>query len=111
MDLRLEQEILELHNGICSALADPKRIMILYTVAQAPHNVGELAEELRMAPTTSRHLKVLRERGLVVGHRDGNVVTYSLADPQLIQAIDLLRAVLRGVYTRRAAVLDHTDLG
>jgi ArsR family transcriptional regulator len=112
MDLRLEQEILELHNGICSALADPKRIMLLYTVAQAPRNVGELAEELHMAqPTTSRHLKVLRERGLVVGHRDGNVVTYSLADPQLIQAIDLLRAVLRGVYTRRAAVLEYTDRG
>ncbi len=110
MDERLEREIFELHNGICTALADPRRIMILYTLADGPRNVGELAEQLHVPqPTTSRHLKVLRERGLVVGERDGNLVTYRLTDPQLIEAIDLLRAVLRGVYTQRAALLEEPE--
>lgn len=107
MDPRLENEIYELHSGVCSALADPKRIMLLYTLAEGRRNVGELADELRLPqPTTSRHLKVLRERGLVLTERDGASIYYALADRTLIEAIDLLRSVLRGVYMRRAAAVD-----
>jgi DNA-binding transcriptional ArsR family regulator len=110
MDERLEREIIELHNGVCSALSDPKRIMILYTLADGPRNVTELSEELRLPqPTTSRHLKVLRERDLVSTERCGTTVIYTLADPQLIQALELLRSVLRGIYTRRASVIEDRD--
>jgi DNA-binding transcriptional ArsR family regulator len=107
MEPRLEKEIYELHSGVCSALADPKRIMLLYALAEGRRNVGELAEELGLPqPTTSRHLKVLRERGLVLTERDGPAVYYALADRTLIEAVDLLRSVLRGVYARRAAALN-----
>ncbi len=107
MNERLEQEIIELHDGICSALADPKRIMILYTLADGPHNVTELSEELGLPqPTTSRHLKVLRERDMVTTERDGASVIYTLTDTKLIQALDLLREVLRGIYIRRASVIE-----
>jgi ArsR family transcriptional regulator len=110
MDERLEQEIVELHDGICSALADPKRIMILYTLAEGPRNVTELSEELGLPqPTTSRHLKVLRERDMVNTERDGASVIYTLADTKLIQALDLLRDVLRGIYTRRASLIEDRD--
>ena len=110
MDERLEQEIVELHGGICSALADPKRIMILYTLADGPRNVTELSEELGLPqPTTSRHLKVLRERDMVNTERAGASVIYTLADTKLIQALDLLRDVLRGIYTRRASVIENRD--
>jgi DNA-binding transcriptional ArsR family regulator len=106
----LEQEIIELHGGICSALADPKRIMILYTLADGPRNVTELSEELGLPqPTTSRHLKVLRERDMVNTERSGSSVIYTLADPKLIQALDLLRDVLRGIYIRRASVIENRD--
>jgi hypothetical protein len=40
MDAKLEKEIIYLHSGICSALADPKRIMMLYTLADGPRNVS-----------------------------------------------------------------------
>jgi ArsR family transcriptional regulator len=107
MDEKLEQEIFELHSGICSALADPKRIMILYTLAEGPRNVTDLSEELGLPqPTTSRHLKVLRERDMVNTERSGASVIYTLADSKLIQALDLLRDVLRGIYTRRASVIE-----
>ena len=106
MDERLEQEIIELHSGICSALADPKRILILYTLEKGPHNVTELSEELGLPqPTTSRHLKVLRERDLVNAERSGTTVIYTLADPKLMQALNLLMEVLRGIYVRRAALM------
>ena len=91
----LRAEINRLHANICSGLADPTRILILYTLHEHPHNVGELAESLELPqPTVSRHLKVLRERQMVLAERDGQSVNYSLADKRIIEAMDLLRAVL-----------------
>jgi ArsR family transcriptional regulator len=91
----LTQEITQLHADICSGLADPRRILILYALSERPHNVSELAEELGMSqPAASRHLMVLRERGMVSAQRDGQAVIYQLADARVIQALDLLRGVL-----------------
>ena len=62
----LAQEISQLEADFCFALSDPTRLLILYALGDGPHNVTELATELELIqPTTSRHLKVLRERGLV----------------------------------------------
>ena len=91
----LEPEIRQLHAQICQALADPTRIMLLYTLAEENKNVGELAEDLKLSqPNISRHLKVLRERGMVNATRDGANVVYSLADKRVIEALDLMRQVL-----------------
>jgi ArsR family transcriptional regulator len=45
-------------------------------------------------PTVSRHLKTLRDRGLVEAAREGSSVYYSLTDQRIIEALDILRAVL-----------------
>ena len=91
----LVQEITQLHADICSALADPRRILILYTLAEQPRNVSDIAEEIGISqPAASRHLNLLRERGMVISQRDGHSVVYKLADERSIQALDLLRAML-----------------
>ncbi len=100
-------EILELHAQICQALADPTRIMLLYTLVDDDKNVGELAEELRLSqPNVSRHLKVLRERGMVNATRDGANVIYSLADKRVIKALDLMREVLGDQLSQRAQLVE-----
>lgn len=107
MNSALETEILQLHAEICAGLADPNRIMILYTLSQGPRNVTEIYSELDMPqPLVSRHLKVLRERGMVTTKRHGTVVVYSLADDRLIQALDLLRAVMHDNLTKRAKLVN-----
>jgi len=107
MNTDLVTEVLQLHAEICAGLADPSRIMILYELSSNPRNVTELAAGLKMAqPMVSRHLKVLRERGMVLAERQGAVVQYSLADTRLIQALDLLRAVLRDGLAKRAALAE-----
>lgn len=107
MDERLEQEVNLLHASICQALADPKRILILYALSEGPKNVTELTDALDVPqPTVSRHLKVLRERKLVTAERDGATVRYSLADGRVIEALDALRAVLLGTLTRQAALAE-----
>lgn len=101
-----EQEIQELHAQICQALADPTRIMLLYALAEGPKNVGELAEELDLSqPNVSRHLKLLRERGMAVATREGANVIYSLADKRVIKALDLMREVLNDQLTQRAQLV------
>ena len=91
----LKDEINRLHAQVCSGLADPNRILILYKLAEEPHNVSDLASTLEIPqPTISRHLKVLRERHMVISHREGKSVFYEISDHRIIQALDLLRAVL-----------------
>lgn len=101
----LTQEITALHAGICSALADPRRILLLYALNEKPRNVSELADELGISqPTASRHLNMLRERGLVTAKREGQSVVNSLADKRIIQALDLLREVLASNLQSQAAL-------
>ena len=104
----LHQEITQLEANFCAALSDPNRLLILYALNEKPLNVTELTNELGLSqPTMSRHLKVLRERGLVQAVRTGTVVTYHLSDPRLIQALDLLRNVMRERLTHQANLINE----
>ncbi len=104
----LKQEITQLEADFCFALSDPTRIFILYALSEKPMNVTELTNELGIPqPTTSRHLKVLRERGLVYTERQGTVITYYLADTRIIQAMDLLRAAMRARLTQQANLVNE----
>jgi DNA-binding transcriptional ArsR family regulator len=106
----LKTEINELHAEICSALADPRRILIFYVLAEKTANVGELAEEVGISqPAASRHLKIMRERGLVQAIRRGTSVEYHLSDMRLIQALDLLRSVLKDQLVNRANLVEMIE--
>lgn len=106
----LKQEITQLEANFCAALSDPNRLLILYALNDGPRNVTELANELGLnQPTTSRHLKVLRERGLVDTVRTGTVITYSLADQKLIQALDLLRGAMRDKLAYHASLINEVS--
>ena len=107
MNSVLELEVNQLHAEICAGLADPNRIMILYTLSQSPRNVTELCNELNMPqPLVSRHLKILRERGMVTTERRGTVIIYSLGDRRVVDALDLLRSAMRDVLARRAELVE-----
>lgn len=91
----LEREIVLLHSRVCYGVADPKRVLMLYALEKGRLCVNELAAEVRLPqPAVSRHLRVLRERGLVRTERHGPTIYYSLGDHRLIEALNLLRAVL-----------------
>jgi ArsR family transcriptional regulator len=103
----LAQEITELHAEICSAIADPRRILLLYAIAEKPRNVSDLAAHVGISqPAASRHLKILRERGLLSAERCGTSVEYHLTDPRLIEALNLLRSVLRTRLAHHASIAE-----
>ena len=105
-DPELAQEIFKLHASLCSALADPRRILLLYEIAERPSCVNELAVRLGISqPAASRHLKILRENGLIDSSAQGSAVKYQLADPRVIQALDILRAVLYDRLVKQASLI------
>lgn len=89
------EEIFRLHARFCRALGDANRLLIIVALHERPRTVNELAKVIDASqPLTSRHLGVLREKGLVIAEREGAFVRYHLADPRIFSAIEMLLDVL-----------------
>ncbi len=66
---------------VMKALSDPTRVKILKLLQHRTLCVCELQDALQVAQsTTSKHLKILEEAGLVVFRKDGLWVNYTAAD-------------------------------
>lgn len=108
MEHSFELEVNLLHAQVCQGLADPKRILLLYALSEGPQRVTDLAEKISAPqPTASHHLKILRERGLVAAEREGAAIYYSLVDRRVIEALDLLRAMLADILTQQVDLAEH----
>ena len=91
------------------ALADQSRRTMLDTLAGGPATAGELAALLPIArPGVSRHLRVLREAGLVEARREAQRRIYSLR-PQPLAAIDAWLGRDRALWEQRLDAL-HTEI-
>ena len=67
-----------------NAVAEPRRREILELLARGERSVNELVSRLRLdQPQVSKHLRVLREVGLVEARVDGRQRLYRLAGEQL----------------------------
>lgn len=102
---RTQTQLFELQAEICKTLADPKRLRILHEIRQGEVAVGQLASSLGLLQANvSQHLSILRKRGLVETRREGTTIYYSLADPKIAQACDLVREVLAEQLARNQAL-------
>ena len=67
--------------ALLDALCDPSRVKIVRALRDTTLAASDLAHLIgRNRSVTSQHLRVLRERGAIVGKRKGNVVRYTLTD-------------------------------
>jgi DNA-binding transcriptional ArsR family regulator len=74
------------------ALADPTRRRIVELVSERERSAGELAAAFSISrPGVSKHLRVLREEGIVQARDEGTRRLYSLADDGLAEVDDWLR--------------------
>src|SRR5213595_2082399 len=96
-------------DAVLRALPDKSRRAALETLASGPATAGELAALLPIArPGVSRHLRVLREAGLVEVRQEAQRRIYSLR-PQPLAEIDDWLGRYRALWEQRLDAL-HTEV-
>jgi len=89
-----------------AALADPVRRELVSLLAHGEVAAGDLADRFPVSrPAISRHLRVLREAGLVTARADGRRRLYAL-DPRPLRELDDWLEPYRDLWLRRLDALD-----
>ncbi|MDD4325106.1 MAG: metalloregulator ArsR/SmtB family transcription factor [Candidatus Bathyarchaeia archaeon] len=77
------------------ALADPIRLEIIEYLRDGEKCVCEIVPHLNLIqPLISRHLKILRDAGLVRCRKDGTKRMYSIVDQKICAVVDTLNREL-----------------
>lgn len=102
MDKAEVNAIYKLHAEFCKTLADANRLLIIAELSGGKEvSVNILAEKLGLPQANvSKHLAIMRERGIVLSRREGTNIYYSLADTRIYDAIRLLIDVQAGLLNR-----------
>ncbi|HXD58392.1 MAG TPA: metalloregulator ArsR/SmtB family transcription factor [Thermoleophilaceae bacterium] len=89
-----------LHRNALDALGDPNRRAIVEILSGGGRSVQQIADELPISrPAVSRHLRLLKEAGLVAAQADGTRRIYQLRD----EGIDAVRDYFEQVWSQAAA--------
>jgi len=96
-------------DAVLQALSDESRRTMLEALTGGPATAGELAALLPIArPGASRHLRVLREAGLVEVRREAQRRVYSLR-PEPLAEVDAWLGRYRALWEQRLDAL-HTEV-
>jgi DNA-binding transcriptional ArsR family regulator len=84
------------------ALSDPVRLEIMEFIRDGEKCVCEIVPHLNLIqPVVSRHLKILKDCGLVVDRKDGTKRLYSVTDARIYQLIDDITPELATALTKK----------
>ncbi len=85
------------------ALSDPIRLEIISYLRDGEKCVCEIVPRLNLIqPLVSRHLKILKDAGIVRCRKDGTKRLYSIVDQQIFNVVDALTTELINVLTKEA---------
>ena len=94
MDLQKMEQNADRASQLLSAMANPKRLLILCNLVGQELNVGQLADRVALGQSPlSQHLSKLRAWGLVKTRRDGQQINYALASDEVQQVLSTLYGV------------------
>ena len=85
----------QLQADFCRGMAHPTRICILEALRSGERTVNELSRLAGVTQAnTSQHLALLRQFGLVATRRDGTSIYYSLSNPKIVEACELVKSCI-----------------
>jgi DNA-binding transcriptional ArsR family regulator len=89
------RKIYQLHAELCKILSNPIRLEILNLLSDGKKTVSELMAITGLRQSNlSQHLALMRQRGIVLARKEGANVAYTIANPKIVQASELIREVL-----------------
>ena len=101
-------ELYKLKAELCKTFSDPTRLIIINELRGGEKLVGYLTQTLQIPQAVvSRHLALLRNRGVVTARREGTNVYYSLSDPKTVEACDLIHQVLLNHLEKNRALAER----
>jgi len=87
---------------IFKALGDPTRLKIVRFLQNGEKCVCEIVPHVgQLQPSVSRHLRILRDCGILKFRKDGNRRLYSLTDPEFIKVLDSIDVELTRSLSQR----------
>ncbi|MHB8836295.1 MAG: ArsR/SmtB family transcription factor [Candidatus Methylomirabilia bacterium] len=91
-DLKIDQERIERAAEVLKTVAHPLRLRIVELLEAGEKSVTELKDLLGATqPLTSQHLSQMRMRGVLGSRREGTLVYYSIANPDVVKVIHCIR--------------------
>jgi DNA-binding transcriptional ArsR family regulator len=105
---KYDPELYRIKADFCKTLADPTRQMMIAELRSGEKTVGQIAESLEIIQSaTSHHLAILRSKGVVQARRDGANVYYSLVNPEIGEACDMVHEILMKQLAQNKAFADR----
>ncbi len=108
--IKIDDQIFKVHADFCGALANEKRLKILWLLSQGKKSVGEIANEVGITiANTSQHLRVLRDKGAVLEEKKGQNVYYRISNPKFIKGCGLIREGIIETMRLRSKIFELED--
>lgn len=90
-DVPTDETILGVSSHL-EVMGNTTRLKIMYYLAVKERGVLELSELIKMSmPAISHHLRVLKDKNIIIRRQEGKNVFYKMDDPCLIQVLKLAR--------------------
>jgi len=107
--MKAKHKRLHLRASVLRALADPTRLDIMELLRGGRRCVCEITPYVKVAqPLVSRHLKILKERGIVKSRKEQNRRYYSITDDRIFKMLDSLDQEL--LISLSNAIAEHSNI-
>jgi DNA-binding transcriptional ArsR family regulator len=88
-------DILQQQADLCSTMANAKRLAILEVLKGGEVSVGQIADVVGSSiSTVSQHLRILRDKNVVIARKEGHTVYYRLSNLKIAACCEMVRQVL-----------------
>jgi DNA-binding transcriptional ArsR family regulator len=102
------KSIFKLQADICKIFANDKRLEIINLLKGNEISNQEIMRETGLNKVSmTQHMNVLKSKGVIISRREGQQLFYSIANPKIIQACNLMREVLVEQHVEREKVVSR----
>ena len=80
------EELARKQTALCKVFSSTRRVMIVWVLGDKEMTVTEIAKSVGASmQSTSQHLRLMKDKGILTSHKDGQAVLYRVAQNDLMQ--------------------------